>query len=112
MGSIATLVLPADGDAVTVDVTPTFNGYSDPAALAYSITRSPDASKAVGTISGTDITITPKGGRAMCSGNVHGSKGNWAETWTFRVSVKQANRAPTAQGTISPRHRARRWQCS
>ncbi len=94
VGTISSIMLPAGGDAATID---TLSYITRPDEVALTIMQTGDKSIITSSLLGAKVTITPK-----AKGATRVRFGNAYNDHTINVKVLPANRAPAAQGTISP----------
>ncbi len=94
IGTVSSIMLPAGGDAATID---TLSYIIRPDEVALTIMQTGDKSIITSSLLGAKVTITPK-----AKGATRVRFGNAYNDHTINVKVLPANRAPAAQGTISP----------
>ncbi len=92
VGTLTSIMLPAGGDAATIDV---LSYAHKPDEVALKISEAGDKSKITSSLLGTKVTITP-----VAEGATRVRFGNAYNDHTINVKVLTANRAPAAQGTI------------
>ena len=99
VGTISSVSVLPGGNAAEVDVS---SNFSDPDndKLSYTAVSS-DTTKVTVSVSEAVVTITPVAAGAATV-TVTASDGSLIASQTIDVTVRQSNRAPTAEGTISP----------